>query len=316
MAKKQEGTAFRTSIGGQALMEGILMRGPERTAVVVRTAEGLVTKVDPTDSPAKKHPFLGWPLIRGTVSFVTSLVTGMKALQYSASLLPGEEQEESKSALDRWLDQKLGTEKGESAAIALSLVLGVVLALGLFLLLPSFLASLLAPVLGTGLVRNLVEGLIRMVIFLLYLYLVTLIKDIRRMWMYHGAEHKTIFCYESGLELTVENCRTQSRLHPRCGTSFLFLVMLVSILVFSFVHVEGALARAGLKLLLLPVVVGISYEIIRYAGRHDNWLSRALSAPGKALQRLTTKEPEDDMLEVAIAALKLVLPDEAGSDRI
>ncbi len=316
MIRKQGEAPFRTSIGGQALMEGILMRGPERTAIVVRTAEGLVTKVEPTRSPAKEHPFLGWPLIRGTVSFVTSLVTGMKALQYSASLLPEEEQEESKSALDRWLDQKLGSEKGESAAIALSLVLGVVLALGLFLLLPSFLASLLAPVLGTGLVRNLVEGLIRMVIFLLYLYLVTLIKDIRRMWMYHGAEHKTIFCYESGLELTVENCRTQSRLHPRCGTSFLFLVMLVSILVFSFVHVEGALARAGLKLLLLPVVVGISYEIIRYAGRHDNWLSRALSAPGKALQRLTTKEPEDDMLEVAIAALKLVLPDEAGSDRI
>ncbi len=316
MSERKSGAAFKTTIGGQALMEGILMRGPEETAIVVRTADGLVTKVEPTVDPKKKHPILGWRFLRGPVSFVVSMATGMKALEYSISCLPEEEQQAEETALDRWLNRKMGSEKAEKILMAGSMVMGVLLAIGLFILLPSILAGLFRETLGTGLLRNLAEGLLRVLIFLVYMYLVTLIPDISRMWMYHGAEHKTIACYENRLELTVENARKMTRFHPRCGTSFLFLVMLVSILVFSFVHVEGALMRTVLKLALLPVVVSISYELIQYAGKHDNAFSRVLSAPGKALQRLTTREPEDDMLEVAIEALKLVLPTEAGSDRI
>ncbi len=314
MPKKKEEVVFRTSIGGQALYEGIMMRGPEKTAIVVRTDDGLVSKTEPTVSAKDKCKIFGWPLVRGAVNMITSLSVGMKALTYSISLLPEEEQEADKSKFDKWLDKKIGSEKAESALMAVSMFLGVLLAIGLFILLPSFIAGLFADVLGAGILRSLVEGVLRIIIFLIYMWLVTKMKEINRMWMYHGAEHKTIFCYEKGLELTVENCRKQPRQHPRCGTSFMFLVMIVSILVFSVVHVEHVLLRVLIKLLLLPVVMGISYEIIRYAGAHDNWFTTIMSAPGKALQNLTTQEPDDDMLEAAIEALKLVIPEEKGSD--
>ena len=287
-AKPDTNVSFRTSIGGQALIEGILMRGPSKQAIVCRTQDGMVEKVEELHLVKEKHPILGWPLIRGVVVFLDSMVKGMKALTYSADLLPEDEQEEP-GKIDLWIEKHFGEEKAKDIII------------------------------GTPVVRNLFEGLLRIVIFLLYLWGVAHMKDVERMFAYHGAEHKTIFCYEKGLPLTVENVRPQSRFHPRCGTSFLFVVVIISILVFSLVSLRVGLwdnpwVRIGLRLLLLPVVVSISYEINRWVGRHDNLCSRILSAPGKWLQRLTTNEPDDSMIECAIRALELVIPEEKGSD--
>ena len=313
MAK--ETVKFRTSIGGQALMEGILMRGVDKQAIVVRRPDGeLETKVEPIRALRQKYPILGWPFIRGTVNFIETLVNGVKALTYSASFLPEEEQGEP-DKLDLWLEKHLGGEKAEKAVIGFSVFLGLVLAVGLFFMLPTVLAGLFTGVVKNRILRNLIEGVIRILIFLAYIILASKMKEIKRVWMYHGAEHKTIFCYEKGLELTVENARDQSRLHPRCGTSFLFIVMIVSILVTSVVSWSTVWVRLLLRLALLPVIVGISYELIKYAGRHDNILTAILSAPGKALQLVTTAEPDDSMLEVAIAAMKEVIPEEEGTDK-
>ena len=294
-AKPDTNVSFRTSIGGQALIEGILMRGPSKQAIVCRTQDGMVEKVEELHLVKEKHPILGWPLIRGVVVFLDSMVKGMKALTYSADLLP------------------------EDVVIGTAVVLGIALSIVLFILIPTLLAGLTDSFIHSPVVRNLFEGLLRIVIFLLYLWGVAHMKDVERMFAYHGAEHKTIFCYEKGLPLTVENVRPQSRFHPRCGTSFLFVVVIISILVFSLVSLRVGLwdnpwVRIGLRLLLLPVVVSISYEINRWVGRHDNLCSRILSAPGKWLQRLTTNEPDDSMIECAIRALELVIPEEKGSD--
>ena len=306
--------SFRTSIGGQALMEGILMRGVDRQAIVCRKADGsLVTKTEELELIREKHPWMGWPLIRGVVNFLDSMVKGVKALMWSAEQLPEEEQGEP-DKLELWIQKHFPNETAEKLIIYLAVALGIAMSVGLFALLPTFLAGLVGKLLPLGAWRGACEGLFRLAIFLGYLALVRLIPDMKRVWMYHGAEHKTIFCYEAGLPLTVENARKQSRFHPRCGTSFLFIVIFISILVFSLVKTQGTLQRMGLHLLLLPVVVSISYEIIKWAGRHDNALTRAVSAPGKALQHLTTAEPDDSMLEVAIEALSLVLPTEKGTD--
>lgn len=309
-----EKKAFRTSIGGQALMEGILMRGPEKQAIVIRKPDGeLEVKTEPVKLPKDRCPILGWPIIRGTANFLSSMISGVKAITYSASFLPEDEQGEP-DKLDLWLEKHLGGEKGEKAIIGVSVALGIVLSVGLFILLPTVLAGLVARWVGNGILRNLIEGALRIIIFITYIYLASKMKEIKRLWMYHGAEHKTIFCYEKGLPLTVENCRGQKRLHPRCGTSFMFIVMIVSILVFAVVTWSNVWIRMALRIVLLPVVVGISYEIIKYAGRHDNWLTAVLSAPGKAMQLITTAEPDDSMLEVAIEALKLVIPEQKGTD--
>ena len=306
--------SFRTSIGGQALMEGILMRGVDRQAIVCRKADGsLVTKVEELELIKDKHPWLGLPLIRGVVNFLDSMVRGVKALTWSAEQLPEEEQGEP-DKLDLWIQKHFSNEAAEKIILTLAVVLGIALAVGLFALLPTLLAGLLNKLVPMGGWRGLWEGVFRLVIFLAYLALVRKVPDIARVWMYHGAEHKSIFCYEAGLPLTVENARRQSRFHPRCGTSFLFIVVFISILVFSLIRTEGTLARMGLHLLLLPVIVSISYEVIKWAGRHDNALTRIVSAPGKAIQHLTTAEPDDSMLEVAIEALKLVIPEEKGKD--
>lgn len=313
MAKEK--VCFRTSIGGQALMEGILMRGVDKQAIVVRKPDGeLETKVEPIKALRQRYPILGWPLIRGSVNFVETLVNGVKALMYSAEFLPEEEQGEP-DKVDLWLQKHLSGEKAEKAVIGVSVFLGILLAVGLFFMLPTVLAGLFTGLVKSQILRNLIEGVIRIVIFLIYIILASKMKEIRRVWMYHGAEHKTIFCYEKGLPLTVENARVQPRLHPRCGTSFLFIVMIVSILVTSVVSWSSVWIRLALRVALLPVIVGISYELIKYAGRHDNVLTAILSAPGKALQLVTTAEPDDSMLEVAIESLKLVLPDEEGTDR-
>ena len=316
----EEQLCFRTSIGGQALLEGILMRGPQKQAIVCRTPDGLVEKIDELHLVKDKHPVLGWPLVRGVVTFLDSMVKGMQALTYSADLLPIEEQGEP-DKLDQWIEAHFSEEKAKSIIIGVAVVLGILLAVGLFVLLPTLLGKLslrLIPSMSSfGL--SMVEGVIRIVIFLTYLWGVTRMQDVARMFAYHGAEHKTIFCYEKGLPLTVENVRVQSRFHPRCGTSFLFVVVMISILVFAAVsslltHWNNFWIRFGLHLLLLPVIVALSYELNRWVGRHDTALSRVLSAPGKWLQRLTTNEPDDGMIECAIRALELVIPEEKGSD--
>ena len=317
-AKPDTSVSFRTSIGGQALIEGILMRGPTRQAIVCRTQDGMVEKVEELHWVREKHPILGWPLIRGVIVFLDSMVKGMKALTYSADLLPEDEQEKP-GKIDLWIEKHFGEEKAKDIIIGTAVVLGIALSIVLFILIPTLLAGLTKGFIHSPVVRNLFEGLLRIVIFLLYLWGVAHMKDVERMFAYHGAEHKTIFCYEHGLPLTVENVRIQPRHHPRCGTSFLFVVIVVSILLssvlFSFVEVTNTCARMGLHLLLLPVIVSLTYELNRLVGRYDNRLTRLVSAPGMWLQNWTTFEPDDSMIEVGIRAFTLVLPEEKGKDQ-
>lgn len=325
MAKKntqQPQEQFKTMIGGQALIEGIMMLGPEKSAVVVRTKDGLQRKVEPRKLSQKWSP-KKLPFIRGIFNFCTSMKTGVSALMYSADFFAEEDEDEKgkePGRFEAWLEKRLSSEKAQNALITFSVVLGLAFSIALFFVLPSLLGSFLNRFVTTNeIVRNLLEGLLRIVIFLAYMFLVSRMKDMRRVFSYHGAEHKTIRCYEAQLPLTVENCRGMTRLHPRCGTSFLFVVVAISILLFALVSAvfptSNMLVRMLIRLALLPFVVSISYECNRFVGRHDNALTRALSAPGMWFQHFTTNEPDDSMLEVAIEALKLVIPDEAGADR-
>ena len=313
MADKAKSCCFRTSIGGQALIEGILMRGPKKQAIVCRTQDGLVEKTEELKFIKDKYPILGWPFIRGCATFLDSMVKGMQALTYSAELVPMEEQGEP-DKLDQWIEKHFPEDKAQKLIIGVAVAMGIALAVLLFVFLPAFIVGLIKPLTQSYLVRNLSEGLLRVVILLLYMRLCCCMSDIKRLFSYHGAEHKTIFCYEHGKPLTVENVREESRFHPRCGTSFLLVVVVVSILVNAVVRLDNTFARMGCHLLLLPLVVGISYEINRWCGRHDNWLSAILSAPGKWLQHMTTNEPDDSMIECAIRAMELVIPEEKGSD--
>ena len=312
MAEKKQ---FRTTIGGQALIEGILMRGPEKDAIVVRAPEGLVTKVTERKFIKDKYPILGLPVIRGAATFLSSIVTGVKALMFSADYFP-DDADEQPGKLDQWLEKHVPAEKLQNLLVAFSVILSLGLTLVLFMLLPTFIAGLFHA--QSAALHNLIEGVVKVLIFLAYLILCSRQKDVRRGFCYHGAEHKTIFCYEAGLPLTVENARIQPKHHPRCGTSFLFVVIIVSILVssivFPYINWQNLWVRIGVKLLLLIPVVGITYEFNRAVGAHDNKLTRILSAPGMWMQNFTTNEPDDSMLEVAIEALKLVLPEEKGKD--
>ena len=315
MKKKQELLRF-TTIGGQALIEGILMRGPEKQAIVVRLADGtLQEKVEALKFIKDRYPILGWPLIRGVVIFFSSLINGVKALMYSADCLPEEEQAAQEDKLDKWINAHFEGEKAKKLIIGVSVTLGILLAVAIFMVLPYLVTSVFTKAIGSSFVKNVIDGVLRILIFLVYIRLVTLSKDIHRVFEYHGAEHKSIHCYEKGLPLTIENIRPQPREHPRCGTSFLFVVMIVSFLVFSVVSWRNRIAAFFLRLALLPVVVAFSYEINRWAGRHDNLLSRILSAPGRALQKLTVFEPDESMMECAARALTLVIPEEEGADR-
>jgi len=314
MAKKEKSCGFRTSIGGQALIEGIMMQGPKKRAIVVRGENGLVVKEEEIKFIKDKYPILGWPLVRGCVNFLGSMSNGVRALMFSAEQMPLEEQEAQESKVDKWINEHFSGEKAEKLMIGVAMVFGIGLAVVLFMLLPTLIAGIFTSFIKSRIIMNLIEGVIRIAIFLTYVWLATRMKDIHRVFEYHGAEHKTIFCYEAGLPLTVENVRPQPRNHPRCGTSFLFIVMIVSIIVFSVVSWSNPFIRLLLRLVLLPVVVSISYELIRWAGRHDNWLSKILSAPGKALQHLTVFEPDDDMIECAIKAMTEVIPENRESD--
>ena len=320
---------FKTTIVGQALIEGIMMRGPDKDAIVVRTKEDLHIET----MPRKKNPPKSWknlPFIRGIFNFFDAQVVGIKALLRSADLAPEEMQEEP-SKFDRWLEKKLGNEAFQKAIVGIAMFMGLGLSVVLFFLLPMIIGGLFDRWITSNLGVNLIEGLIRMVIFLGYMLLISRMEEMRRVFSYHGAEHKTIRCYEAGLPLTVENVRVQTRLHPRCGTSFLLVVMVISILVFSVASsallaavpaletIRGSfgyrLLMIVFKLLLLPLVVGITYEINRWAGRNDNGFTRILTAPGMWLQNFTTNEPDDSMIEVGIAAVEAVLPEQEGADR-
>lgn len=304
---------FRTSIGGQALIEGIMMRGPVETAMAVRTKEGEIVVETVEDSRDKSFPkFLKLPVIRGLVNFAQTMILGYKSIMRSAELAGIDDEDEGElSKLDKFLTEKLG-EKLYTIIGAVAMVLGIVLAVALFVLVPTALVKLFNTyVFNLGAFTAVFEGIIKIAVFIGYIAAVALMPDIKRTFEYHGAEHKTIACYEAGEELSAENAKKHTRFHPRCGTSFILIVLIISIVVFLAVPADlGILARFGLRILMLPLVVGIGYEIIKFVGRHDNAFTRVISAPGLWLQRLTTREPDDSQLEVAIEAMRAVMPED------
>lgn len=302
----------KTSIGGQALIEGIMMRGPFLTSMATRMPDGSI-EVETWDThKSGKTPWTRRaPFIRGIFNMVDSMVVGYHCLMKSAEKA-GVEEEPTK--FDRWLEEKLGDNMMKVLG-GFAVVLGVALAAVLFIFIPTGLSSLLKPLLGAGIGLSLIEGLIKVIILVGYMWLCSRTKEIHRVFEYHGAEHKSIACYEAGLPLTVENIRPQRRFHPRCGTSFLFLVVFISIIVGSFISWDNPAIRMLLKLALIPVVVGISYELIKLAGRSDGILTRIISAPGMWLQHITTCEPDDGQIECAIAALEAVIPEDENADR-
>lgn len=303
--KKTEGKRI-CSVGGQALMEGIMMLGPNGMAQVVRNPKGdIIVKTEEIELITRKYKILGLPIIRGGVSLISSMVRGMNALFYSADIAIEEEDENG--------NKTSPSDKAMGAMMGFSLLIALAFSIGLFFLLPNFLSSLIIPKTAHKIVYNLFEGGVRIVLFFGYMILVALMKDIRRVYMYHGAEHKTIHCYEHEDELTVENVRKHSKHHPRCGTAFLFVVMVISIIVYSLLpRFSNVFLNMGLRVLMLPVVAGIAYEFNRFAGLHNNIITKILRAPGMAMQRFTTKEPDDDMIEVAIIALKKALEFDEG----
>ncbi|MBQ6877227.1 MAG: DUF1385 domain-containing protein [Oscillospiraceae bacterium] len=295
--------AIKTSVGGQALLEGIMMKGPVKSAMAVRKPNGEIDlSVWDTKqlTGVRKIPF-----IRGTFNFIDTLIKGYDCLMKSAEI-SGQEEEPDKFEL--WLNKVFGKAAGAVFSTVITLV-AAVLAIGLFFGIPALIAGFAGNYIENKVALSAIEGIIKIAMFLVYIIGVSKMSDIHRTFMYHGAEHKTIFCYEKGLELTVENVRKQQRFHPRCGTSFLLIVLVVSILVSSVITWENVFIRVLLKILMLPITVGISYEIIKFAGRHDNWLTKIISAPGLWFQNFTTQEPDDSMIEIAIAAVKPVLPE-------
>lgn len=295
---------FKSKIGGQALIEGIMMLGPSTGAMACRLPDGSIDLETWDENNGKNAPwYRKTPLVRGCCNFVTSLVKGYKYMMRSAEKqMPEEEKEDEKSGgiFD--------------IAMYIGVLVGVVMALGLFVFLPKFLVGLIPGIKEMTMLRSILEGVVKIAIFVLYMWLVSLMKDIRRQYMYHGAEHKTIACHEAELPLTVENVRKMTRFHKRCGTSFIFIVLLVSIFVMCFVPFTVTWQRIAASLVLLPLVVGISYECIRLAGNKDNLFTRILSAPGLAMQRITTREPDDSMIEIAIVAMKPCIPEDKSED--
>ena len=300
----KSGEKFKSKIGGQALIEGIMMLGPDKGAMACRMPDGSIDLETWQENNGKNAPwYKKTPLVRGCVNFVVSLIKGYKYMMKSAEKQFTEEDKEESGSVMYQISMYVG------------IVLGLVLAVGLFVFLPKFLVGLMPTVKSLSILRSIVEGLVKIAIFVLYMYLISLTKDIRRQYMYHGAEHKTIACHEAELPLTVENVRKQTRFHKRCGTSFIFIVLFVSIFVMCFVPFTVTWQRVVASLALLPLIVGISYECIRLAGNNDNLFTRILSAPGLAMQRITTREPDDSMIEVAIAALRECIPADKADDK-
>lgn len=313
---KKNKEIHKTSIGGQAVMEGVMMRGPKEIATAVRKSNGeIIIDKKTASSIFTKYKFLKIPILRGVISFFDSMITGVKCLMFSAEQVDLEDGEEYKpSKFEKWLDDTFG-DKIKDIVIYFSVFVSLIFSIGLFILLPTVLVGWMKHFIVSAPLLSLCEGGVRIVIFLAYLFLVSRMKDIQRVFEYHGAEHKTIAAYEHGEELTPENARKYSRLHPRCGTSFLLIVMIISIIFFSFLKWETVWQRMLYRLLLLPVVAGVSYEIIKFAGRSDSKFVKWLTSPGLVLQLLTTREPDDSQLEVAIAALKSVMTGNKDDDR-
>lgn len=313
----REKTKCITSIGGQALIEGIMMRGPKKTEVAVRQSDGSISLQEMETQPlGVKYKFLKWPFLRGIAALIDSLGVGYKALAYSVEQ-SGMEEDEEPSKFDKWIQEKFG-DKMMSAIMTASTILGILFAIVLFFVLPTVIFNLVRDHAAGAAIngwRSPVEGIMRIIIFLIYILLVSRMPDIHRLFEYHGAEHKTIFCYENNEELTVENVRRHTRFHPRCGTSFIVIMLILGILVGFFIPFSNPILRTVVKLLCIPIVVGLGYEAIRFCGRHDNLLTHIISAPGLWVQRITTKEPDDSMIEVAIAAMNAVIP-ENGEDKI
>lgn len=315
MSNKKSGNLGK-GIGGQAVIEGVMMRGKKMYSLSVRTPDKSIKTVKTFFNPAKEKCFIwGLPIVRGVVAFVDSLVTGMKVTMKSAELAGLDDIEYDKeSKFEMWLEKKFG-DKLADYMIYFSVFVSIVLCIGLFILLPTVLGGWLNDLIGGSTAsRGVFESIIKVILFLGYMILVSQMKDIKRVFMYHGAEHKTINCFESDMELTVENVRKSTRFHKRCGTSFLVIVILISILVFLFVPTNDFWLRILYRVILIPVIAGLSYEVIRWAGRHDNWLVNIVSFPGIAMQLITTSEPDDSMIEVAIASLKAVLEEEPEDD--
>lgn len=297
--------AKKTSIGGQAVIEGVMMRGPGKVAIAVRKPDGEIeVKVEESVPITKKNKILGLPIIRGAISLFDSLIIGINALTYSASFF---EEAEEEGKFDKFLKDKLG-DKVDNFVIGFSLVVSLAIAVGLFFILPTFAASIIKKATSNPILINLLEGVLRIMIFFVYLFFISKMKEIQRVFEYHGAEHKSIFCYEAELPLTPENAAKFDTLHPRCGTNFLLIVMIISIVIFSFLGWPGLLMRILSRVILLPVVAGLSYEVLKWFGRSESGLAKVLMYPGMILQRLTTRKPDERQLEVAIAALKAVMP--------
>ena len=311
--KNQE--VHKTSIGGQAVLEGVMMRGPKDIAVAVRKSDGeIVVDKKPVSSITAKYPFLKWPIIRGVVNFIESMILGVKTLMFSAELYDTGEEDPTyePSKFDLWLEKVFGNK---DVVIYTSVIISLFLAVGLFIFLPAMITKYTTWFIQHDVVRSLIEGCVRMGIFVLDIFLVSRMKDIQRVFQYHGAEHKTIACYEHGEELTVENVKKYSRLHPRCGTSFLIEVMIISVIVFSFISWNNIWVRMGLKLLLMPLVAGIAYEFIKLAGRSDHPVVQLINKPGLWLQYLTTREPDGEQIEVGIRSLEEVLTGDKEDDK-
>lgn len=314
MSNKTSNEKFKSKIGGQALIEGIMMRGIDKSAMACRLPSGEIDVEEWAINNGKNRPwYKKTPFIRGVFNFVETLVEGYKCLSKSADKQMSAD-DEKPSKFEAWLERKLG-DKLMPVITTFATILGVLLAVALFVFLPTFIVKFFDNFIDSNFLLTLIEGVIKIVIFIVYLALTSLMKDIQTTYEYHGAEHKTIACYEAGEELTVENIKKHSRFHPRCGTSFILFVLIISILVFSVVTWSSRLKRTLLKLLLLPVVMGIAYELIKIAGKYTNPVTKIISAPGIALQRLTTREPNDKQIEVAIAAMERVIPEDKEEDK-
>ena len=301
--------ACPTSIGGQAVLDGVMMKGPDRLAVTIRRPDG---RLHIRTTPLKKSNKLRKiPILRGVFVFFDSLVTGMSTIMYSADVIAdADDEEEEKGKFELWMEEKFGEKAVWNFFMYAAVAIAIVISIGVFILLPTVAVNLLGVVTDNHIVLNLAEGIFRMLLFVLYIWAISRMEDIKVTFQYHGAEHKTIHCFEKGLELTPENARQFYTLHPRCGTSFLMFVMVISLILFSLLGWPNLAVRLLSRILLIPVVAGLSYELLRWAGRSDSWLVRILSVPGLWLQKITTNEPTDEQLEVAIASMKAVLVDE------
>ncbi len=309
-------TTHKTKIGGQAVIEGIMMRGIDKASLAVRSSKGDI-KLESWDingGGKLLQVIRKTPILRGLVNFIITMIDGYKCLMRSVELSGLDETEEATTKFERWLQDKFGDNLVKAVSVFAS-ILGAAVAILLFMFVPTIIVSLINSLVDLGGYKTLIEGVIKIAVFVGYLLLVSRMKEIQRVFQYHGAEHKTIFCYEAGLPLTVENVKKQSRFHPRCGTSFLIIVLVLSIILFSVVTWDSIVIRVLLKLAMLPLVTGIAYEIIKLAGRYDNTFTRIISYPGVLLQHITTSEPDEQQIEVAIQALNAVIPEDKEADR-